>query len=431
MAPIADHPLRYQLANELHARPFPSISTPSTAVYLAVKQPDGAASRNREADMAHLLALLDRYGAPHPQPGATHYFGKLGRYQLKWESHTEFVTYTAFIDGLSSRPFDPADFEVFPPDWLAEIPGVRMTSALIRIEKWSDKEKVIGAINDWFVPESMAVSRVLDDAAVIAGDFRIDAAGHQRFAVFVAPSTGDRRVGRMVQRLCEIETYKTMSMLGFSEVKAMSPRMNDIDERLTLLMEEMTDNATPAEDTLGKLLVLSAELESMAARASFRFGATGAYEAIVHQRIEVMREARFDGRQTFNEFMMRRYDPAMRTVKSAQGRLAAMSDRAIRAGDLLRTRVDVERSAQNQALLESMNTRADMQLKLQRTVEGLSVVAISYYAVSLVGYALYPLAELLNLSKGTLTAAITLPVVLLVWWLIRRLQRSLHSEPRE
>lgn len=426
MAPIADHQLRYQLANELHARPFPSISTPSTAVYLAVKQPEGAAGRDRAADMAHLLALLDRYGAPRPQPGATHYFGKLGRYQLKWESHTEFVTYTAFIDGLSSRAFDPADFEVFPPDWLAEIPGVRMTSALIRVEKWSDKDKVTGALNEWFVPESMAVSRVLDDAAVMAGDFRIDAAGHQRFAIFVAPGTGDRRVGRMVQRLCEIETYKTMSMLGFSEVKAMSPRMNDIDERLTALMDEMTDDATPAEDTLGKLLEVSAELETMAARAAFRFGATGAYEAIVHQRIEVIREARFDGRQTFNEFMMRRYDPAMRTVKSAQGRLAAMSDRAIRAGDLLRTRVDVERSAQNQALLESMNSRADMQLKLQRTVEGLSVVAISYYAVSLVAYALYPLAEVLDLSKGSLTAAITLPVVLLVWWLIRRLQRSLH-----
>ncbi len=431
MAPIADHPLRYQLANELHARPFPSLSAPSTAVYLAVKQPENAAGRNREADMAHLVALLDRYGAPHPQPGATHYFGKLGRYQLKWESHTEFVTYTAFIDGLSSRPFDPADFEVFPSDWLEDIPGVRMTSALIRVEPWSDKDKVIAAINDWFVPESMAVSRVLDDAAVVAGDFRIDAAGHQRFVVFAAPGTGSRRIGRMVQRLCEIETYKTMSMLGFSEVKAMSPRMNDIDARLTDLMEEMTDNATPAEDTLGKLLEVSAELETMAARAAFRFGATEAYEAIVHQRIEVLREARFDGRQTFNEFMMRRYDPAMRTVQSSKGRLAAMSDRAIRAGDLLRTRVDVERSAQNQALLESMNTRADMQLKLQRTVEGLSVVAISYYAVSLAGYALYPLAEVTGLSKGALTAAITLPVVLLVWWMVRRLQRAIHAERRE
>ena len=126
------------------------------------------------------------------------------------------------------------------------------------------------------------------------------------------------------------------------------------------------------------------------AQSSFRFGATGAYEAIVNQRIEVLREDRFQGRQTFAEFMMRRFDPAMRTVKATERRLQTMAERAIRAGDLLRTRVDVERSAQNQKLLESMDKRADLQLRLQKTVEGLSVVAISYYAVNLVLYMVQP-----------------------------------------
>ena len=116
MAPLQDHPLRYMLANELHARPFPTLSAPCTAVFLAIKQPQDAAKRDRAADMAHLVALLDRYGAKHPQPGATHYSGEIGRHVLKWESHTEMVTYTVFTDGVSSRPFDPADFDVFPGD---------------------------------------------------------------------------------------------------------------------------------------------------------------------------------------------------------------------------------------------------------------------------------------------------------------------------
>ncbi|HSG55827.1 MAG TPA: DUF3422 family protein, partial [Paracoccaceae bacterium] len=89
-------------------------------------------------------------------------------------------------------------------------------------------------------------------------------------------------------------------------------------------------------------------------------------------------------------------------------------------------RVDVERSAQNQKLLESMNIRADMQLRLQKTVEGLSVVAISYYAVSLMAYAVYPIAELMQISKGTLTAVLIPPVMLLVWALVRRVQKHLH-----
>lgn len=426
MQPIADHPLRYQLANELHARPFPSVSTPCTAVYLAVKQPGEAAARNRKADLAHLIALLDRYGAPHPQPGATHYFGQLGRYTLKWESHTEFVTYTAFVEGVSARPFDPAEVEVFPAEWLSTVPGDRVTSALIRVEPWTDDDTISKSLADWFVPESLAVSCVLDEAAVVAGDFRIDPAGHQRFALFVGEGTGNRRVGRIVQRICEIETYKAMSMLGFAAARDMSPKMNDIDRRLNDLVASMSAEDVRAENALNSLLRVAAELETMTSHMSFRFGATEAYEAIVHQRIEVLRERRFRGRQTFHEFMMRRYDPAMRTVKSTQGRLAAMSDRAIRAGDLLRTQVDVERSAQNQALLESMDQRADTQLKLQRTVEGLSVVAISYYAVSLMAYALYPVAGLLGLSKAEMTALITVPVVGLVWWSLRRLQRGLH-----
>jgi len=426
MPPIEDHPLRYRLANELHARPFPSLSVPATAVFLAIKQEHGAAGRDRAADMAHLTDLLDRHGAAHPQPGATHYSGRIGRHMLKWESHTEFVTYTAFTEGLGSRPFDPADFEVFPADWLSAAPGVRVTSALIRVEPLKDDETLRQSIAEWFVPESLAVARVLDNAAVIAGDFRIDPAGHQRLLISVMPDTGPRRVGRIMQRLCEIETYKSMSMLGFARVRELNPRMGELENRMRAMIGDMTGSEKKAEETLPDLLDISAELEAMAAQSSFRFGATEAYEKIVGQRISVLREERFQGRQTFAEFMMRRYEPAMRTVRSSEARLKAMADRARRAGELLRTRVDVERSAQNQALLESMDRRADLQLRLQKTVEGLSVVAISYYAVSLAGYLLYPLADVFGVSKGMVTAVVTLPVVAVVWWLVRRIRQRIH-----
>ncbi|MDW4496934.1 DUF3422 domain-containing protein [Sulfitobacter sp. D35] len=423
MPPIADHPLRYRLANELHARPFPSMEAPSTAVFIAIKQPDDAVSRDREKDLAHLVALLDRYDAPHPQPGATHYYGRIGRYWLKWEQHTEFVTYTAFAEGSVARAFDPAAFDVFPQDWLAQAPGQRITSTIVNIVARPDTEAAVSAhLDDWFVSESLAVSRVIDDAAIIAGDFRIDESGHLRFAVFASGGTDARRIGRIVQRLCEIETYKAMSMLGFARVRAMQDDLNALDTRLTGLMAAMADETAAAESTLNDLLAISAELEGLAARASFRFGATGAYEAIVDQRIAALREERFGGRQHFAEFMMRRYAPAMRTVQSAVRRLETMSHRSVRASDLLRTRVDVERSAQNQSLLESMDRRADMQLRLQKTVEGLSTVAISYYAVSLAAYLLYPFAETLGMSRGALTAAVTIPIVLMVWWMVRRVR---------
>ncbi len=431
MSPIKDHPLRYALANELHARPFPSLTAPCHAAYLAIKQPVDASARDRSADRDHLLALLDRYGATHPKPGATHWFGQLGRHQLKWESHTEFVTYTLFGDGVAERPFDGSTFAAFPEDWLAEAPGVRMTSALLRVEAAPSDEALEDRLAEWFVPESLACSRVLDDSATIAGDFRIDENGHMRFAVFVRPDIGPRRLGRVVQRLCEIETYKSMSMLGLSRVRDLGKGLTEMDETLTRIMSDMSGQmdgpATSADDTLTSLLSVSADLEAMAAKSSYRFAATRAYEALVNQRIEILREDRFMGLQTFAEFMMRRFDPAMRTVMATDQRIRSMSDRATRASDLLRTRVDVERSAQNQTLLESMDSRADLQLRLQKTVEGLSVVAISYYAVNLVLYMASPLGDAAGLSKLVLTALLTPLVILGVWWMVRRIRDSMDK----
>ncbi|MEL7107183.1 MAG: DUF3422 domain-containing protein [Pseudomonadota bacterium] len=426
MSSVEDHPLRYMLANELHARPFPTLDTPCRAAYLAIKRPEKAAARDRDADFAHLVALLDRYGAQHPQPGATHYFGQIGKHQLKWESHTEFVTYTIFGNGVADPAFDASTFKMFPEDWLADAPGVRMTSALIRVEEQLDDTGIEDKIEDWFVPESLAVSRVLDDSAIIATDFRIDPQGHMRIAIFARPDTGSRRIGRVVQRLSEIETYKTMSMLGLARVRDLGPRLGARDTELTQLIEQMADDTAAPDQTLKSLLTVAADLEKILAQSSFRFGATGAYERIVNQRIEVLREERFKGRQTFSEFMMRRFDPAMRTVKATEARLQTMADRAAQAGNLLRTRVDVDRSAQNQKLLESMDKRADLQLRLQRTVEGLSVVAISYYAVNLAIYMLGPVGEGVGVSGIVLTAIVTPVVVLLVWAIVRRIRNSME-----
>ncbi|MBN8294634.1 DUF3422 domain-containing protein [Rhodobacter sp. NTK016B] len=430
--PLQDHPLRYALTNELHARPSPVVPVPSTAVFLAVKAPHEAVARDRGEDRAHMLDLLDRHGVSHPPPDATHHSVKAGRHGLKWENHTEMTTWMAFSEGLTERPFDPAAFDVFPADWLARVPGMRVTSILFRIEEMPlsggacDTAAIRPKLDDWFVAESLAAVYVLDRTAIVASDFRIDPAGHLRMAIFVRPQTGQRRVGRIVQRLCEIETYRAMSMLGLARARQVSQQMGALDRRLGDLQAEMAGGASHAEAVLGALIAVSAELERLEMASSFRFGATRAYEAIVHDRIEVLREDRLEGRQTLAEFMRRRWNPAMRTVRAAESRLALLSERAMRAGRLLSTQVEVARSAQNAELLQSMDRRADLQLRLQHTVEGLSVVAISYYAVGLVSNMVTPLAEPVGLSKTSVYALVTPVVVLAVWLALRRIRSKLH-----
>lgn len=426
--PPVDHPLRYEMVNELHARPSPRLSLPCTAVYVAFKEPRDAANRDRSLDIAHLAELVTRHGAPLPQADAGHYAAQLGRHELRWESHTEFVSYAGFTPGRPHRPFDPSLAEMFPADWQARAPGRRVAAAMVHVTPMpEDPEAITPLLSSWFAADGLVAVQVLDGAAVVATDFRIDPAGWMRFAVFAAPEVGAGRLGRVVQRLLELETYRAMSMLALPRVRALNATMNALETRLTALVERLGDDTRPAETVLHELLTLSLKLESAATQHGFRFGATRAYEAIVHDRIASLRETRFQGRQTLNEFMVRRFLPAMRTVQSAELRLDAMVDRAARAGELLRTRVDVQRSGQNQALLERMDRRADLQLRLQHTVEGLSVVAISYYAVGLLGYAVYPLASAAGIERSTLVAALTPLVILAVWLGMRRVRARLHE----
>jgi len=432
--PLADHPLRYALANELHARPAPTVSAPATVAFLAIKPARDAAARDRGADRAHLHDLLDRHGAPHPAPEATHHGCDIGKHGLKWENHTEFTTFTAIGPRLPTLPFDPDAFAVFPADWLDKSPGVRVTSILISVEPMPMKDPqtpdltaISAALGESFVVESLAASFVLDKVAAVASDFRIDPAGHVRMAVFVHPGTGPRRVGRIIQRLCEIETYKSMSMLGLARARQVTGELGRLDREMTQLVGEMAKSMPGAEQSLDALMSVSAQLEQLEMDSAFRFGATRAYEQLVQGRISALREERMNGHQTFDEFMQRRFDPAMRTVKAAEGRLASLSARATRAGRLLSTKVEVARSAQNQALLKSMDRRADLQLRLQHTVEGLSVVAISYYAVGLAANLVMPVAEPFGVDKGVLMAALTPVVVLGVWGFVRRLRARLEA----
>lgn len=425
MPELADHPLRRTLSDELHARPSPPVPVPAEAFYIAL-MPAAGGPRDRTAERAHLAELLARYDIPAPPAGVTHFTGQIGDAVLKWESHAEVFSYTVITPQLGEATFSPD--ALISAEWLASAPGLRLVSACFRVEEMPKAETVLAEkLSNWFVAESLAAARVIDGHAVAASDFRMDGSGHTRFALFVEHGTGARRVGRLLQRLCEIELYATLSLLGFAAAQRIAAPMAEIEARLTDIVSGLATGGASAEESLGLLLSVSSELEGLIAGESFRFGATGAYEAIAHHRVAALREERIPGYQTFAEFMQRRYDPAMRTARSAERRLTSMANRAERAGDLLRTRVDVGRSAQTRALLVNMDRRSDQQLRLQHTVEGLSIAAISYYAVSLSSYLLLPFAEMWHLPKSLLMAGIVPVIMLGVALMLRRIRAGFHD----
>jgi uncharacterized membrane-anchored protein len=426
-----DHPQRYLLTRELHARPFPEVASPCQAIHLAFK-PLEDRMRDTAAHRAHVEALVDRVGAPRPARDADHYFGQVGRIKVKWERHTEFVSYTLFEDGPTDAPFVLPVERLAPASWLADAPGALIAAVRVHVETVESpeaaEEALMGRLNRHFIAESLAAAHVVDGQATAFSDFRIHEDGFSRLAVLAAPSTGSRRIGRVVVRMLEIETYRIMSMLALPLAKEVSGRLTAIEADLSDCIAQFASDRHDDRDALNKLTKLSAAIEAISAETAFRFGASFAYAKLVEERVAALREKRAANRQLIAEFMARRYEPAMRTCRSTERRLHEVAGRAGRAASLLSARVNVMVETQNQTLLESMNKRAAMQLRLQRTVEGLSVVAISYYAVSLAGYAIKPLAKALGVDESALLALAAVPIIAAVWAFIRRIHHRIDSD---
>ena len=219
--------------------------------------------------------------------------------------------------------------------------------------------------------------------------------------------------------MIELETYRTLALLGLPEAQRLAPSINRIEKRLAEVTDEMrrTEKLVDNNRLLDELTELAAELEAGAAASLFRFGASRAYNEIVQLRLQTIGERKVDHLPTWSSFLARRMQPAMRTCVTTEERQTDLSEKLARAANLLRTRVDVELEQQNRDLLKSMNERTRLQLRLQTTVEGLSVAAVSYYVVGLFGYLMKGLHDRGVPIDETLASALFVPVaVLVIWW---------------
>ena len=421
------HPQRVALHNEIHARPPQEVKAPLAVSHL-VMVCDAA---QREASRAHVAVLMRDHHLPQPDAQATHLSMNVGSFRIRWELHTEFVSWTFIRDlpaALPGNP-DPAPAtDAVPQAWLATMPGQCLTALHIWAFAASPKSGASPLIKRLLHEDTLVASSVAGGFGEVYTDFAIHADGFSRILLFVGDMT-PRRLGRLVQRLLEIETYRMAALLGLPAARQASAELASAERELAELAQAIRSaNRNDEVALLDRLTKLAGQVESQHAATHSRFSASAAYFDLVDKRIDDIAEARLSGMQTIREFMDRRLTPARSTCEWATRRQDALSQRVSRISSLLRTRVEIEQQQSSQALLATMNQRQDLQLKLQATVEGLSVAAITYYIVGLVSY----------LAKGAdkpgwplsaeSTAALAIPVVaLLVWWSLRRLHRKVFK----
>ncbi|MFN7857638.1 MAG: DUF3422 family protein [Acidovorax sp.] len=426
----AQHPHRTMLHNEIHARPPESMTAPLAIAHIVMI----ADAAGREASRSHVAELLRNHHLALPDAHTTHLRMDLGAFRLRWEMHTEFVSWTfmasATEEVLVDR--DPVSaIDAVPRDWLAALPGQCLCSLnlwVLPTQSFGSDAQVTHVLHE----DTMVASTVAGGYGEVYTDFAIHPDGFSRM-VLLAAGMAPRRLGRLVQRLLEIETYRMAALLGLPAAREAANVLAFAERELAELANAIrTANRDAEPALLDRLTRLAGQVESQYAATHSRFSASSAYFALLDKRIEDIDESRLAGMQTIREFMDRRLTPARSTCEWATRRQDALSQRVSRMSNLLRTRVEIEQQQSSQALLKTMNQRQDMQLKMQSTVEGLSVAAITYYIVGLVSY-LAKGAEPLGWSfSPESTAAAAIPLVAVgVWWSMRRLHHRVFRKHRE
>lgn len=419
-ARLAPHPLRAAILGEVHARPFTPLSVPARILHFAFDTSGTLA----QADRANLVAFCESRGLPPPPPGEKHHRAPFGTTVLRWEQHSEFTTYTwEMLSDPAAIPFHPEAASLASPMRLVPQPGPVLVAVDLHLLA-DDPPRT--APERLFDNASLAVAENSDGAAVYATDFQPGPSGFVRILV-TDRTMSPERAGALVQRLIELETYRTLALLGLPEAQRLAPSIAASERRLVEVTEQMRRAGDLASNhrLLDELTALAAEVEAGAAASVFRFGASRAYEEIVGQRLQTIGERKVGGLPTWSSFLARRMKPALRTCVTTEARQSVLSVKLARAANLLRTRVDVELEQQNQELLKSMNARTRLQLRLQTTVEGLSVAAITYYVVGLFGYLVKAAHDSgrLAVEPSVATAAFVPLAALTIWWTVRRIRR--------
>ena len=415
---IRDHELRAALSEEMHLRRLPRLAAPCRLMQIVTVLGEGAADTAR----AHIDTLAAAARAIVPVAGKYGVLA-LGAVILVWERHTEFATYTMLQPGAAETPFDPALFEPSLSTVLAEMPGAIIRATQIALVAGTAHDPQPAELDAWFAPEATIVCDVAEGGARIVSDFRLNDDGYGRLLVFDRGLQRDEPA-QLVMRLQELGNYRNMALLGLPLAQRLTPSVSKLEARLAELTHAVSERMSEDDQLLDELTFLSAELARLVAETRYRMSATRAYAQLSTDRLASLRIGAVRGYQTLADFTERRLIPAVRTCDSFSARLEDLSQRAAWTSELLRTRIDIALSKQNRDLLRSMDRRARLQLRLQQTVEGLSVVAISYYLVALVGYLLSALPGV----RHDLALAITVPlVVALVAFGRWRLHRQLRD----
>ena len=426
--------------DELHARPYIKLGNNLRTFHFAylIRENDEKKSWN------YLDKFLRKINFQKLPNDSSKYWVAEGKdLTVRYECHTEFISLTLIYPNKienKNKPklFDKNFLNLLPIEFLENFPGDHFLSTWIEMVPSNFNFRPID-IEDFFYHDNFAGSNVAEDGANVFMSFKSDrtdflGSGFRR--VFIQnKNLRTRRTGRLLQRIVELETYQVLSLLGLSQVRQETSNLSNLEKQITEITKSVSKTAKKNlnkksidypdyQQDLNELSYVVAKIEEIDSSTNYRLSATAAYYKLVEQRIQDLREERLESFQTSYEFLSRRLQPAIRTTEAFSRRLESLATRAQRADNLVRTQIEMGVQIQNKNLLESMELRARAQLRLQETVESLSIVAITYYIVGLLGTLVDPINFNNFFINKTVFLALCVPIILILIWFIAKMVRK-------
>jgi uncharacterized membrane-anchored protein len=419
------HPLKDSLINELHNRPFPVVDLPAQVSSLVFLH-----AGDRQAELDKLTKLAQLHGVEAPSTNADCYYQSFEQFDLRWEFHNEFSTYTVVHRGPPEQPLCTDGFALIDNQWVDSLQGQLIAANHIDLRPAADMPTTQQGLSKLFNDQRLVGSNVYDGLATIWTSVQSEEDGFIRTLV-VDHGLDSSQAGRLIRNLLEIAAYRSMTLLALPTARLLMPEVRNLEQRLVNTNEKLNQLVTLKDEQalMNELIEEATQLEKLVADHNFRFSATEAYFNLTESRLDMLREQKIPAIRTLKQFHVRRFIPAFNTCMSVVRRKENLSKRISRTSELLHLRLQLSLETQNQQLLVSMDKRSEIQLRLQQTVEGLSVIAMTYYSMSLIELLLKPVAieNYLPISQGIALAAITPVVFLGAVMLTLRIRKNLHS----
>ena len=419
------HSLKDSLIDELHNRPFPVIQLPAQVSNIVVLEP-----ADRDSEIAGLKQLAEIHNMTPPDDGVSCYYQSSEDFDLRWERHNEFSTYTLICNKKLSGTAFESGFSHISDDWLSTLSGQVISANHIDLRSAGEAPDSPEDLDEYFDGRKLIGSKIYDGNAKLWTSMRSHSDGFSR-TLLVDQGVDPSQAGRAVRNLLEISTYRSMTLLALPTARELLPEISTLEQSLSATSEKLKliETMEDEQNLMTELIAEATQVERLIADNSFRFSATEAYFNLTETRLNMLREEKIPTIRTLKQFHVRRFIPAYNTCMSVVKRKQNLSQRIGRTSELLHSRLQLSLEDQNQRLLASMDKRSKIQLRLQQTVEGLSVVAITYYSMGLLRLMVEPLPveRYLYLSDSAVVAIATPIIFFSALMVVRRIRKKLGN----